>query len=348
MSSTRPHHVAILAYDGLCTFEFGCAIEVFALARPELGVRWYSHAVCAAEPGPLRALGGLTVQAPHGLDALAAADTIVIPGWRDADEAPPAALIAALQAAHRRGARICSICSGAFVLAHAGLLDGRRATTHWRYLARMRARFPAIELDPDALYVDTLKVDAPNMDGGGIVTSAGSAAGLDMLLHLVRLDYGVDVANRVAQRLVIAAHRDGGQAQVVKRPLPAEDENAIARLMDWVRANIRLGHTVASMATQARMGTRTFQRRFKDGTGLAPLAWLVGERVALARQLLATRPALDIDAVADLAGLGSGESLRRHFRRQGLAPPGHYRSHELERERARQREQAPGIDTPAA
>jgi AraC family transcriptional activator FtrA len=338
MSSTRPHHVAILAYDGLCTFEFGCAIEVFALARPELEVRWYSHAVCAVEPGPLRALGGLTVQAPHGLDALAAADTIVIPGWRDADEAPPPALIAALQAAQRRGARICSICSGAFVLAHAGLLDGRRATTHWRYLEPMRARFPAIELDPDALYVD----------GGGIVTSAGSAAGLDMLLYLVRLDYGVDVANRVAQRLVIAAHRDGGQAQLVKRPLPGEDENAIARLMDWVRANIRLAHTVASMAVQARMGTRTFQRRFKDGTGLAPLAWLVGERVALARQLLATRPALDIDAVADLAGLGSGESLRRHFRRQGLAPPGRYRRHELERERARQREQAPGIDAPAA
>jgi len=313
------HHVAIVAYDGLCTFEFGCAIELFALERPELGVRWYSHAVCAVEPGPLRALGGLTVHVPHGLDALAGASTIVIPGWRDADEPPPAALVEALQAAHRRGARICSICSGAFVLAHAGLLDGRKATTHWRYLERLRTRFPAIDIDPSSLYVDD----------GGIVTSAGSAAGLDMLLHLVRLDFGAAIANRVAQRLVIAAHRGGDQAQLVARPLPDDAANAIARLMDWVRENIRLAHTVASLAAQARMGTRTFQRRFKDSTGLPPLAWLVRERVALARQLLETRQALDIDAVADLAGLGSGESLRRHFRAQGLPPPARYRKRQL-------------------
>jgi AraC family transcriptional activator FtrA len=309
------HHVAIVAYDGLCTFEFGCAIELFALARPELGVRWYTHAVCAVEPGPLRALGGLTVQVPHGLDALLDAGTIVIPGWRDADEAPPAALVDALLAARRRGARICSICSGAFVLAHAGLLDGRKATTHWRYLERLRTRFPAIDIDPSALYVDD----------SGIVTSAGSAAGLDMLLHLVRVDFGAAIANRVAQRLVLAAHRDGDQAQLVARPLPADGANPIARLMDWARENIRLAHTVASLAAQARMGTRTFQRRFKDSTGLPPLAWLLKERVALARQLLETRQALDIDTVADLAGLGSGESLRRHFRAQGLPPPGRYR-----------------------
>ena len=309
------HHVAIVAYDRLCTFEFGCAIELFALERPELGVRWYSHAVCAVEPGPLRAMGGLTLQVPHGLDALLAADTIVIPGWRDADEAPPPALVEALRAAQRRGARICSICSGAFVLAHAGLLDGRRATTHWRYLERLRMRFPAIAIDPAALYVDD----------SGIVTSAGSAAGLDMLLHLVRLDFGADIANRVAQRLVIAAHRGGDQAQLVARPLPDDEAHAIARLLDWIRENIRLAHTVASLAAQARMGTRTFQRRFKDSTGLPPLAWLVRERVALARELLETRQALDIDAVADLAGLGSAVSLRRHFRTQGLAPPARYR-----------------------
>ena len=191
-----PHHIAIVAYDGLCTFEFGCAVELFALDRPELDVRWYSHAVCAVEPGPLRALGGLTVHVPHGLAALEHADTIVIPGWRDADEAPPAALVAALQAAYRRGARICSICSGAFVLAHAGLLDGRRATTHWRYLERLRTRFPAIRIDPAALYVDDL----------GIVTSAGSAAGLDMLLHLVRLDFGAvgqtELTNSLGQKTV--------------------------------------------------------------------------------------------------------------------------------------------------
>jgi AraC family transcriptional regulator, transcriptional activator FtrA len=315
------HHVAIVAYDGLCTFEFGCAIELFALERPELGVRWYSHVVCAVEPGPLRAMGGLTVHVPHGLDALAHADTIVIPGWRDRTEAPPAALVDALRAAHARGARICSICSGAYVLAYAGLLDGRQATTHWRYLDDLRARFPRIGIDPSALYVEA----------DGIVTSAGSAAGLDMLLHLVRSDFGAEVANKVAQRLVIPAHRGGDQAQLVARPVPDAGTDTIARLMDQVRENIRAGHTVASMAADARLGTRTFQRKFKERTGLAPLAWLVRERVALAAQLLESRPQLAIDAIADLAGLGSAESLRRHFRAHGLAPPGRYRRERSER-----------------
>jgi AraC family transcriptional activator FtrA len=310
-----PHHVAILAYDGLCTFEFGCAIELFALNRPELGVAWYTHAVCAAEPGPLRAMGGLTVHAPHGLEGLDQADTIVVPGWRDAAEAPPAPLVAALQAARRRGARICAICSGAFVLAHAGLLDGRKATTHWRYLERFGTQFPQVNLEPGALYVDD----------DSVVTSAGSAAGLDMLLHVVRSDYGAEIANKVAQRLVIPAHRDGDQQQLVVRPLPDEDANLIAPLMDWIRENIRSSHTVASMAARARMGTRTFQRRFKESTGVAPLAWLVKERIDLAARLLETRPALGIDAVADLAGLGSAESLRRHFRTHGLLAPGRYR-----------------------
>ena len=310
-----PHHVAILAYDGLCTFEFGCAIELFALERPELGVTWYDYAICSAEPGPLRAMGGLALQVPHGLEALERADTIVVPGWRDIEEAPPPALGEALRRAWARGARICSICSGAFVLAHAGLLDGRRATTHWRYLARLLASFPAIVGAPDALYVED----------GRVVTSAGSAAGLDMLLHLVRCDFGAEVANRVAQRLVLPAHRDGDQAQVVLRPMPDGDTNAIARLMDWVRENLRADHSLASMAGQARMGTRTFQRRFKDSTGLAPQAWLVRERVALAARLLQSRPELALDAVADLSGLGSTESLRHHFRAHGLASPARYR-----------------------
>ncbi|HAK92062.1 MULTISPECIES: transcriptional regulator FtrA [Massilia] len=306
-----PHHVAILAYDGLCTFEFGCAVELFALERPELGVPWYTHAVCAVDPGPLRAMGGLSVVAPHGLEALDAADTIVIPGWRDAAEPPPPSLVDALRRAEARGARLCAICSGSFVLAHAGLLDGRRATTHWRYLERLAASFPQVEVEQGVLYVQD----------GRIVTSAGSAAGLDMLLHVVRSDFGAELASRVAQRLVIPAHRDGDQAQLVARPLPPGERNAIAQLMDWVRENVRAGHTVESMAARARMGTRTFQRRFKDVTGVTPLAWLVRERVALAERLLETRPGLTIDAVADLAGLGSAESLRRHFRNHGLPPP---------------------------
>jgi AraC family transcriptional activator FtrA len=310
-----PHHVAILAYDRLCTFEFGCAVELFALERPELDVAWYSYAVCGIEPGPLRAAGGLALQAPHGLDALEAADTIVIPGWRDPAEPPPPQLIAALRRAHARGARLCSICSGAFVLAHAGLLDGRKATTHWRYFDRLAAAFPTIAIEADALYVED----------GNIVTSAGSAAGLDMLLHLVRSDFGADIANRVAQRLVIPAHRDGSQAQLVARPLPQAGTDPIAQTMDWIRENLRAGHTLASMAAQSRLGVRTFQRRFKDRTGQSPLDWLVRERVALAAQLLETRPSLGIEAVADLAGLGSPESLRRHFRSHGLASPARYR-----------------------
>jgi AraC family transcriptional activator FtrA len=310
-----PHHVAILAYDRLCTFEFGCAVELFALERPELDVAWYSYAVCGIEPGPLRAAGGLALQAPHALDALEAADTIVIPGWRDPAEPPPPQLIAALRRAHARGARLCSICSGAFVLAHAGLLDGRKATTHWRYFDRLAAAFPTIAIEADALYVED----------GNIVTSAGSAAGLDMLLHLVRSDFGADIANRVAQRLVIPAHRDGSQAQLVARPLPQAGTDPIAQTMDWIRENLRAGHTLASMAAQSRLGVRTFQRRFKDRTGQSPLDWLVRERVTLAAQLLETRPSLGIEAVADLAGLGSPESLRRHFRSHGLASPARYR-----------------------
>jgi len=314
-----PHHVAILAYDGLCTFEFGCAVELFALERPELGLPWYSHVVCAAEPGPLRALGGLKVEVAHGLDALEVADTIVIPGWRDPGEAPSPLLAAALRRALARGARLCTICSGVFVLAHAGLLDGKKATTHWRYLERLEHDFPKVAVQQGVLYTED----------DGLVTSAGSAAGLDMLLHLVRRDHGVAVAARVAQRLVIPAHRDGDQAQLVVRPLPAPGADGIAHLMDWVRENLRAVHTVESMAARLAMGTRTFQRRFKERTGLSPLAWLIRERVLLAAQILETRPGLPIDAIADLSGLGSAESLRRHFRLQGLASPARYRRQAL-------------------
>ncbi|MGZ5199335.1 MAG: transcriptional regulator FtrA [Telluria sp.] len=306
-----PHHVAIIAYDRLCTFEFGCAVELFALERPELGVPWYSHAICAADSGPLRATGGLLVHAPHGLDELAHADTIIVPGWRDVHETPPAPLLQALRDAHARGARICSICSGAFVLAHAGLLDGRRATTHWHYTQALARAFPAVELQPDVLYVED----------GNIVTSAGSAAGLDMLLHLVRSDHGSEVANMVARRLVVPAHRDGVQSQVVERPMPSSAGNPIAQLMDWVRENLRADHSVESMAAQALMGTRTFQRKFKEATGLAPLAWVVRERVSLAVGLIESQPALPIELVADLAGFGSTVSLRRHLRRHGHPSP---------------------------
>lgn len=309
------HLVAILAYDQLCTFEFGCAVELFALQRPELGVAWYEHAVCAVEPGPLRAMGGLTVEAPYGLDVLARADTIVVPGWRDAGEPPPPALLQALRAAHERGARVASICSGVFVLAHAGLLEGRRATTHWRYAGLLADRFPNVQVEAGALYVDE----------GCVITSAGSAAGLDMLIHLVRRDHGARVANLVAQRLVLPPHREGGQAQFVPRPLPHTADSPVARLIDLMRENPRASHTLATLAAHAGLSVRTLQRQFKASTGQSPAEWLTTERISLAKEIVEGHPSLTVEEVADLAGFGSPESLRRHFRLRGLPAPARLR-----------------------
>jgi len=315
MPPFAPHRVAILAYDRLCTFEFGCAVEVFMLERPEIPGPWYRAQVCAVEPGPLRAMGGLQVAAPGSLAGLRRAQTIVVPGWRDPQERPPEPLLQALRAAHARGARLATICSGVFVLAHVGLLQGRRVATHWRYAARLAEQFPGVIVDAAGLYVDD----------GDIVSSAGSAAGLDMLLHLVRRDRGAAVANQVAQRLVMPPQREGGQAQYVPRPLPRDEASPVARLLDLLRANPRAAHSVASMATEVAMSPRSLHRHFKDATGLTPLAWLVRERAGLARELLETRPALSLDSVADLAGLGSVESLRHHFRQLGLGSPAAYR-----------------------
>ena len=308
------HLVVALAYDGLCTFEFGCTVELFALERPELGVAWYDFAVCAVEPGPLRAAGGFTIAAPYAPELLARADTIVIPGWRSPDAAPPPALLALLRAAFERGARLCSICSGVFVLAAAGLLDGRRATTHWRYADTLARRFPAIEVLPDDLYVDA----------GQIITSAGSAAGIDMLLHLVRRDHGAQVGNLVAQRLVVAPHREGGQAQFLPRPMAHDEQGRLTRLMDWVRSHPDQPHTVASMAERAAMSPRTLQRQFSEATGFGPVEWLIRERIALVKDLLESVD-LPLAQVAERAGFGSEESLRHHFRRLAATSPGAYR-----------------------
>ena len=308
------HLVVALAYNGLCTFEFGCAVELFALERPELGVQWYDFAVCAVEPGPLRAAGGITISAPCDFTLIERADTIVIPGWRDADEEPPPALLAQLRAAHARGARLCSICSGVFILAAAGLLDGRRATTHWRYADKLARRYRAIDVQPDQLYVDS----------GQVITSAGSAAGLDMLLHLVRRDYGAHVGNLVAQRLVVPPHREGGQAQYLPRPMAYDEKGRLARLIDWVRVHPAETHTVATLAERAGMSPRTLQRHFLDATGMGVIAWLVRERVAVVKDLLETT-ALPLSLVAQRAGFGSDESLRRHFRRLAATTPAAYR-----------------------
>jgi AraC family transcriptional regulator, transcriptional activator FtrA len=309
------HLVAALAYDGLCTFEFGCAVEVFGLDRTELGVDWYRFEVCSIERTPIRALGGIRVVTRHGINLLDRADTIVIPGWRDIDDPPPTALLRKLQRAHTRGARLCTICSGVFVLAAAGLLTGMSVTTHWRYADALARRYPELTIAPNALYVDN----------GQIITSAGSAAGLDMMLHLVKRDYGARIANRVAQRLVIPPHRDGGQAQFLPRPVPSDDGTRIAHVLEWARANIQRPLTLRSMAQHAGVSTRTLQRQFVESTGMAPGEWLIKERVAVAKELLE----LGRDRVSDIAthaGFGSEESLRRHFKLIVGVAPNTYRS----------------------
>jgi len=308
------HLVVALAYDRLCTFEFGCTVELFALDRPELGVPWYDFAACAIERGPVRAAGGIRVDAPYRPSLLARADTIVVPGWRDADEEPPPALLRAIRAAHARGARLCSICSGVFVLAAAGVLDGKPATTHWRYAERLARRYPAIEVRPDDLYVDA----------GQVITSAGSAAGLDMLLHLVRRDYGAHIGNQVAQRLVMPPHREGGQAQFLPRPMAQDERGSLARLMDYVRAHPAQDHSVASLAARAAMSARTLQRQFQDATGLGPIEWVTRERLAVAKDLLELLD-LPLAVVAQRAGFGSEETMRHHFRRLASTTPGAYR-----------------------
>ncbi len=312
--------VVAVAYDQLCTFEFGCVVEMFALQRPELDVPWYRFAVCSAERRKLRAAGGITVSAPYSLKILDQAHTIIVPGWRDADESPPPDLVKRIRAAYDRGARICSICSGVFVLAAAGILDGRTVTTHWRYAQRLQQRYPTLRVEPNALYVDE----------GQVVTSAGSAAGLDMLVHLVRRDHGPKVANVVAQRLVIPPHRDGDQAQYVPRPVARDDEGRLARLLDWVRVHLDAPHSVASLSKRASMSSRTLLRHFRNITGLAPGEWLLRERVALARDMLESGR-VPIGEVADRAGFGSAESFRRHFRLQVGASPTAYRQRFLQR-----------------
>lgn len=310
----KKHLVVVLAYDQLCTFEFGCAIEIFGLARPELKVDWYDFAVSAVERGSIRAAGGLIFKAPYALHLLDTADTIIIPGWRDLDAAPAPSLLKRLNAAHQRGARICSICSGVFLLAATGLLDGKSATTHWKFATQLAQRYPRIAVQPNALYVDE----------GQIVTSAGSAAGLDMMLHLVRSDFGSKVANQVAQRLVIAPHRSGGQTQFVPSPVQHDETGRLTKLMDWIRMHPAEPHTLRSMASRAVMTTRTLQRKFQETSGLTPIEWLINERITIAKDLLETSET-SIAEVALSAGFASEESFRRHFRRLVDLSPSTYR-----------------------
>lgn len=304
--------VAVLAYDGVNAFELGMAVEVFGLSG--MGRHAYKVVVCATERRQrLSASGGVTLIAEMGLDALKRADTIVVPGWQHIDHTPPEALLAALRRAHAKGARIASICSGAFVLAAAGLLDGRRATTHWANVEALAAKYPRVRVEPDVLYVDD----------GDVLTSAGRAAGLDLCLHIVRRDHGAEVANSVARRLVIAPHRDGGQAQFIQRPLLVEGD-PLKSVLSWAQRHIAEDLSIAVLAARARMSRRTFIRRFGEIVGSTPGEWILQLRVDHARRLLeASR--LTIEQVAAAAGFGSTDALRHHFRRRLYISPARYR-----------------------
>lgn len=304
-------HVAILAYDQLCMFEFGIAIEVFGLPRPEFAhLDWYSYEIVGIEPGPYRAMGGISVEAPHDLARLDAADLIIVPGWRGATQPIPEPLADALRRASAHGARIATLCSGVFVPARAGLLDGRRATTHWRYAETLRAEFPTITVEPDILYVDD----------GYVLTAAGSAAGIDLCLHIVRQDFGAEIANSVARRLVLPAHREGGQAQYVARPVARERRGQVGPLLDTLRERLDEDWSVTRMAAAAGLSERTLIRHFTDATGLSPLNWLIAERVERTKELLETTT-LGLDAIAEATGFRSQETLRHHFRtRTGVSP----------------------------
>ncbi|GID92147.1 helix-turn-helix domain-containing protein [Amorphoplanes digitatis] len=300
--------VALAVTDGMLPFELALACEVFGSAAAD---PWYTLSVCG--PGPVR-LGAFRIEPGHGLDRLAHADTVIVPGWADVDVSPPADLVDAVRAAHRAGARVASLCTGAFVLAAAGLLDGRRATTHWAHTHDLAARHPRVTVDPDVLYVDD----------GSVLTSAGKAAAMDLCLHLVRLDHGASIANTLARRLVVPPHRDGGQAQFVTTPVPAPDHHPLAALLPWVIGRLDQPLTVQDLARQARMSSRNLGRHFRAVTGTTPLRWLLTQRIRHAQELLETTDD-SVDAIAAATGMGTAATLRRHFHRTVGVPPDTYR-----------------------
>ena len=315
LKQVSPARVVVLAYDGLCTFEFGVAVEIFGLPRPEMGESWYRFAVAGVDEGELRATGGIRILADGDLSLLECADLILVPGWRGIDAAVPDALCDALRRASARGCQLLSICSGVFVLAATGLLNGRKATTHWRYIEALKTRYPAIDVVEDVLY----------QDEGDILTSAGSAAGIDLCLHVVRRDYGMEAANRVARRLVIPPHRDGSQTQQLSRPVAQlRESQRLGQLFDFLHQHLALAHTVDSLARRVGMSQRTFLRRFQDATGTTPTRWLLNERLLRAKDYLENSK-LSIDSIAEQTGFGQAATLRHHFRQHYALSPARYR-----------------------
>lgn len=315
---TSAHRVACLVFDGLAPFEMGTVAEVFAVPRPELDVPWwYSFTLCTPEPGRVRAVGGFAVEVGAGLDALRRADTVVVPHVPDVEADVSAPVAHALRAARDRGARLMSICTGAFALASAGVLDGLTATTHWRFADRLRERFPAIDVTPGVLYVDN----------GQILTSAGTAAGIDLCLHVVRRDHGAAVAGRVANRMVVAAHREGGQDQFVEQPVePVPADDPIAAAVGHARDNLADELSVPALARLAHLSTRQFERRFREALGIPPGRWIAQRRIEAGRDLLA-RSDLPVELIAERVGL-SVAGFRATFKQTvGLSPAAYRARH---------------------
>ena len=329
--------VVALLYDGLCTFEFGIVAEIFGLPRPEMGTDWYRFASCAVDEGPLRAHGGFTIMADSNPALLQQADIIVIPGWKGADVCVSDLLCQQLRAAHARGARLASICSGAFVLAQTGLLAGGVATTHWRYADKLRARYPDISVDGASLYREYNRIH----------TSAGSAAGIDLMIEIVRQDFGATAANAVARRLVMPAHRMGGQAQFLERPVAYREGAEITPLLETMRANLAVNWCIEQMARECRMSVRTFLRRFSEATGQTPGDWLVMERIGEAQRLLCQGQE-NMEFVALASGFGSSHTLRHHFRKRLGISPTEYRARFISEFSEPKGESRPGHAAPNA
>ncbi|MEV0395530.1 helix-turn-helix domain-containing protein [Polymorphospora rubra] len=310
-----PHRVVVIVDENSNPFELGCATEVFGLRRPEIGRDLYDFRLCSPEPGILMRDGFFTLTGVAGLEAVESADTLIVPNRPDVDVPRRPAVLDAVRRAHARGARLVGFCSGAFTLAEAGVLDGRRATAHWQWADAFRARFPAVRLEEDVLFVDD----------GELLTSAGSAAALDLGLHIVRRDHGAEIANTVSRRLVFAAHRDGGQRQFIRRPMPDIPDESLAPVLAWAQESLDAPLTVSDLAAHARVSPATLHRRFRAQLGTTPLAWLTRERLALATRLI-ERGESRFELVARRSGLGTAANLRALMRREtGLAPSAYRR-----------------------
>lgn len=317
-SAAGGRRVVLVAYDGMTVFEFGVTCDVFGgeWSRVfDLGVPWYQFAVCAAGGRTVRVEGGYQLQIPDDLSVLSGADTVVVPPAERADSLPAPEVLAGLRQAHAQGARVISLCTGAFVLAAAGLLTGRRVTTHWAECAELARRYPDLLVDPAVLYVDD----------GDLMTSAGSAASIDLCLHVVRLDYGAEVAARLARQLVVPPYRDGGQAQYIEAPLPLmPGANLFTDTLAWMQQHLDEPQTVSELASRSAMSRRTFARRFEAATGTTPYQWLLRQRLQLAQRLLETSD-LPVDSIALQAGFSTAANLRKHFGRRVRTTPQAYR-----------------------